>query len=275
MSRDASQFLSEIRMASLIDDEQVAALRAEIIAMADASEGRPGEVLYAVENARAEVVRESRVFEEVSEDNDAVENPDEDNSILAAIGVAVGEDEPAEDTAPEVAATTDVAAEEEPAVETEEVASQENRKVGLELLQVVSKLDKKRSVKRKRSPAMTSLVEALGDQVELNEMEDMAEDVSASEQANEQVDERPVPAEPEPEVTSSRVLWDALIAKRQDKDACVEDFIACVDQLFMPEGEKPTDDDVVAAMKMAAARVLSSGMGTDAFVQSPTSSTGT
>lgn len=262
VTRDASQFLSEIRMASLIDDDEVAALREEIVAMAQAATERPGELLDVVENARAEAPSIDALmneFEDALSENDAVDEIADDASILAAIGASAGESAKVNDAE---------TAEAEPTVEN---TSQENRKVGLELLQVVSKLDNKRSVKRKRSPAMSSLVEALGDQIELKK--DEAADEAPAEAAEPVVD-APEPT-PEPEVATSRVLWDALIAKRQDKEACVEDFIACVDQLFMPEGVKPADEEMVAAMKSAAQRVLDSGLGTDAHAQSPTASTGT
>lgn len=151
-------------------------------------------------------------------------------------------------------------------------ATDTNRKVGLELLQVVSKFDKKRSVKRKRSPQMTSLVEALGDQVDLGDVEEEAQKAEAAE-ADAQAAPTPEP-QPAPEIATSRVLWDMLVADRKDKEACVEDFIACVDQLFMPEGVKPDDANVIAAMKSAAERVLSSELGSDASVQTPATSTG-
>ena len=52
VTRDASQFLPEIHMASLIDEDQVDELRANVITLADAAQGRPGDLLYAVEAAR-------------------------------------------------------------------------------------------------------------------------------------------------------------------------------------------------------------------------------
>ena len=155
-------------------------------------------------------------------------------------------------------------------------------RLGLELLNVVSKMDGKRSVKRKRSPAMTSLVEALGEQIADSYAEDevsQEEETAVAEAApapEPQPEPQPEPEpEPEPEAASCRVLWDVLIAERQDKEACVEDFIACVDRLFMPEGTKPADEDLVSAMKSAAAQVLASKTGPDAFVQPAATSTGT
>ena len=270
VSRDASQFLSEIRMASLIDDDQVSTLRDEIISLADAADGRPGDLLSPVEAARHKTLEDVADAPDLVEDdeNEAVDAPAQDTSILAALDrVAVSVE-----SAPE--APEDPLPVSEAPVEAD--ATDENRKVGLELLNVVSKLDKKRSVKRKRSPAMTSLVEALGEQLSAEDLEGEApveaEDPipSVAEPAPEP---EPVP-QPEPEQTSSRVLWDVLIAERQDKDACVDDFIACVDQLFMPEGSKPADEDLVAAMKSVASNMLASKANTDASGQPVTASTG-
>jgi len=263
VTRDASQFLSEIRMASLLDEDQVEELRTEIIALADAAAQRPGELLYSVEAAREDARRRAGA-DGTDEANEAADAMEDDASILAAVGSATqAPDVTPEETSAE-ATLEDVQAD----------ANAENRKVGLELLNVVSKIDRKRRVPRKRSPAMASLAEALGEHVETLKSQEAGQAAEPTVETD-APSEAEAPAELQPSPVSSRVLWDALAANRDDKDACVEDFIACIDQLFMPEGKKPADQDLVEAMKSAAAGALTSKTGTDELVRSLSRSAGT
>ncbi|MEM9317980.1 MAG: dynamin family protein [Pseudomonadota bacterium] len=78
VARDAAQFLPEIRMASLIDDAEVAKLRDEIIAMAEATKTHPGAMLEAIENVRATALDAAEPLAMLDEDFET-EPGDEDS----------------------------------------------------------------------------------------------------------------------------------------------------------------------------------------------------